>query len=85
MDCVCNSRRQNPYYILSSVILIIFLTAFGFMVAFAWNETVKATFERMVCKRDEVRAHFLYALVITFFAILFAFLLMFYLSGTTRW
>lgn len=85
MECACSTNRQNPYYILNSVILIVVISALGFLVAFAWNEAVKEAFEKMVCKRDELRAHFIYAVSVTLFAILLAFLLMFYLSGTTKW
>ena len=44
--------------------------AFGFVAAFAWNETFKMVLKEMVAKDVTILAQFIYAIVITVFAVI---------------
>ncbi len=44
--------------------------AFGFVAAFAWNETFKMVLREMVAKDVTILAQFIYAIVITVFAVI---------------
>ena len=79
-----NCTKKNPYYILNSAILTIMIGALAFVVAFAWNQFVKESFERMSDKKDELSGMFMYAIGATVGAVLVGFFLMFYLNGT-KW
>ncbi len=43
--------------------------AFGFVAAFAWNETFKIVLREMVAEDVTILAQFIYAIVITVFAV----------------
>ena len=81
--CV-NCSKKNPSFTMNSAILTIVIGSLSFLVAFSWNQFVKESFERITNKREELRAMFIYAISLTFFAIMVAFVLMFYLNGT-KW
>jgi len=80
----CNNcqNRKDPQYTFNSTILTIIITALGFLTAFSWNQYIKEAFEHMTDKHDELQARFNYAVLATFFAIAFAFILMYNLNGT---
>jgi acyl-CoA reductase-like NAD-dependent aldehyde dehydrogenase len=44
--------------------------AFGFVAAFAWNETFKMVLREMVAEDVTILAQFIYAIVITVFAVI---------------
>jgi len=80
----CNEcqNRKDPAYTFSSVILTVIITALGFLTAFSWNQYIKEAFEHITNKNDELQAKFNYAVLATFFAIVFGFILMYNLNGT---
>jgi len=44
--------------------------AFGFVAAFAWNETFKLLLDRVVSEDAELIVYFIYAIIITIVAVL---------------
>jgi hypothetical protein len=44
--------------------------AFGFVAAFAWNETFKMVLKEMVAEDVTIFAQFIYAIIITVFAVI---------------
>lgn len=83
-ECSNCQNRKNPQHTFNSTILTISLTALGFIVAFSFNQAVKESFEHMTPKKDELQAKWNYFIIITFFAIVIGFLLMYNLNGT-KW
>ena len=68
-------------YIFNSSILTIFMGAAAFIVAFAWNQAAKTLFEYCHSEAQELHAMILYAVTVTIGAILFCFLLKYFLIG----
>ena len=64
-------EKQQPLKIevLEKVSTLI-AAAFGFVAAFAWNESFKLLFDRLISDKDEIFVYFLYAGIITVIAVI---------------
>jgi hypothetical protein len=85
-------HERHPYYILGSTIRTLVVGSFIFIVAFAWSEVAKLSFQLYGCHEDDIlfdnsksfSALIKYAIIVTILAILFSFLVMYYIPGT-KW
>ncbi len=73
--------KNGGKYIFNSSILTIFMGAAAFIVAFAWNQAAKTMFECYHSQAQELHAMLLYAVTVTVAAILFCFMLKYFLVG----
>lgn len=85
-------HEQDPYFILGSTIRTLTVGSLIFIVAFAWSELAKISFQKFGChsheikedRRDEFHAALRYAVMVTLLALLISFFVMFYIRGT-KW
>ena len=85
-------HEHDPYFVLGSAIRTLTVGSLIFIVAFAWSEFAKISFQCYGCghheikedRRDEFSAALRYAIIVTLVALIVSFLVMFYIRGT-KW
>ena len=77
----CNCKSENPSYIFGSAIITIVIGSLAFITALAWNSFIQQTFEEYTNKNDELKARLSYAFAVTFFSLILAFIVMYYIEG----
>jgi len=87
-------HERDPYFVFGSTIRTLVVGSFIFIVAFAWSEVAKISFQRYGCYKEEIRTEcdrsdefnlsLRYAIIVTIVAIMVSFLVMFYIPGT-KW
>lgn len=77
----CEHPNHAPGYVFGSSIITIIIGSLSFIVALAWNSAIQKSFERYESKHDQLEAKFSYAFVVTAFAILFGFTVMYFIDG----
>ncbi len=65
-----DKKRQSFKIEILEKTSVLITAAFGFVAAFAWNESFKLLFDRMFSDEEEVYVYFIYAGIITIFAVL---------------
>ena len=87
-------HEKDPYFVLGSVVRTLTLGITIFLSAFAWSEVARISFHKYGCesgiinpeidRSSEFNAALRFAIIITAFALLGSFLVMFYIPGT-KW
>lgn len=76
--------EENPGYVFGSAIITITIGALAFITALAWNSFVQQTFETYETRSEELKAKLSYAFLVTAIAIVFGFLVMYFIGGN-KW
>ena len=80
MECYkCDRSCAN--YTLGSAIITLFIGVFAFLVSLAWANYANKKIDMLIDPETEMKARLYYAVVLTLIAIVFIFLLLYYIPG----
>ena len=93
-NCHNCPHEKDPYFVLGSAVRTLVVGSLIFIVAFAWSEVAKISFQRYGCHKheinpnndrsDEFHLSLRYAVIVTITALILSFLVMYYVKGT-KW